>query len=538
MAKFVLAGRADCPYYAKAEVLANYLQENLPNFRVHKITQHPQAWEQWLEELCKKNNWKHNRSPIIWRELLDRGGKGLLLGGFNDFMEHAQEYYNITSDMMTDLMKDISGENLITKLELLDEEDDAKRQFNPMHIWITSASSPVCYILIPLLVNGGVFGKDKEIWLHLLDDTSCADILNGLVMETEDLAFPPLRRVTMHSLTDDAFLYADVVIVLDDALPKPDQCTEAYMKEATDLCAQYGQLINQNANKAVKVVVAGSSYVNLKALVIMTSAPSIQQHNVVALSTQLEHEAKAMLCHKLSANIELIRDLIVWGNISGTTYLDLEHAKVYHYDSAVWGPPTFFRPLLSMIHDSKWMTTNLLSEWNKMKQNRTGLSAALCIAKFLSWWYQDTCSGQIVSLGVISEGQFNLPEGIVFSAPVKFENGMWRVCTHLSVSEEGKEAMLKAAEELVKEKNIFLGILPESKMEESPIIETEDGIVSAVSEPAEEHIPTEENIPSEEHIPDEEIIPDKENVPDKENLPAEVNIPDKENIPPEEKTSM
>lgn len=40
--------------------------------------------------MCEKNKWNHKKSPIIWRELLDRGGKGLLLGGYNEFLEHAQ----------------------------------------------------------------------------------------------------------------------------------------------------------------------------------------------------------------------------------------------------------------------------------------------------------------------------------------------------------------------------------------------------------------------------------------------------------------
>lgn len=52
MAKFVLAGRADCPYYAKAELLADYLQKNLPDFRIHKITQHPHVWEVSLYNTC------------------------------------------------------------------------------------------------------------------------------------------------------------------------------------------------------------------------------------------------------------------------------------------------------------------------------------------------------------------------------------------------------------------------------------------------------------------------------------------------------
>lgn len=46
--------------------------------------------QEWLEDVCERNMWDHRISPIIWRELLDRGGKGLLLGGYNEFLEHAQ----------------------------------------------------------------------------------------------------------------------------------------------------------------------------------------------------------------------------------------------------------------------------------------------------------------------------------------------------------------------------------------------------------------------------------------------------------------
>ena len=48
------------------------------------------SFQDWLETTCKTNAWKHEQSPIIWRELIDRGGKGMLLGGFSDFLEHVQ----------------------------------------------------------------------------------------------------------------------------------------------------------------------------------------------------------------------------------------------------------------------------------------------------------------------------------------------------------------------------------------------------------------------------------------------------------------
>ena len=41
MAKFVVAGRADCPSYARAEILADTLAARLPDFCVHKVSIYP-----------------------------------------------------------------------------------------------------------------------------------------------------------------------------------------------------------------------------------------------------------------------------------------------------------------------------------------------------------------------------------------------------------------------------------------------------------------------------------------------------------------
>ncbi|XP_044160365.1 putative malate dehydrogenase 1B [Bufo gargarizans] len=478
MAKFVLAGRADCPYYAKAELLADYLQKNLPNFRVHKMTQHPDDWEEWLADLCLRNGWKHNRSPIIWRELLDRGSKGLLLGGFNDFLEHAQEYYNVTSAMVSDQMKDIAAENIQVHLDLEEEENNIRQQFNPLHLWIISAAMPASYSLIPILASGEVFGRKKDIWLHLLDSIHAQQTLQGLKMEAEDLAYPCLRKVTLHTIADDAFLQADFVIVLNDELAKDDQCSEAHISKIKEQCAQYGRLIDQNASKDVKVIVSGSAYANLSALVLIQSAPSIHPHQIVALPTQLEFEAKAQIAKKLSINSSVIKDVIIWGNIGGINLLDLHVSKIYEYDSSIWGPSSFFRPLLPMIHDRKWLNNEIVTEWKKRKEHRSGLSAAHYIATVLSYWQQDSGAGGIVSLGVLNEGFFNLPADIVYSMPVKFQNGNWQVCTHVAIPEDAREAMLQAAAELIKEKNIAFGISQELtfglEKEKEEVIEQEN----------------------------------------------------------------
>lgn len=45
MAKFVIAGKSNCPYFAKAELLGDQLSRNLSDFKIHKIVKEPSEWD-------------------------------------------------------------------------------------------------------------------------------------------------------------------------------------------------------------------------------------------------------------------------------------------------------------------------------------------------------------------------------------------------------------------------------------------------------------------------------------------------------------
>ncbi|XP_036613778.1 putative malate dehydrogenase 1B [Trichosurus vulpecula] len=460
MAKFVIAGSAACPYFAKAELLADYLQKNLPDFRIHKITQRPDVWEKWLKELCRKNKWSHKRSPIIWRELLDRGGKGLLLGGFNEFLEHAQLYYGVTSKMMTQEMLLISGENLETHIEIEQEERELKKEINPLKVWITGASCPTCYNLIPLLVNGEVFSMDKEISIHLLNNDFKGDTLSTLVMEGQDLAAPLLREISVCTVKEEAFFEAEVIIILNDNIEDESESLEDRIKARLPLCQLFGSLIEKNAHKTVKVIIAGKTFLNLTTSLLIMHTPSINPRNIIAVAMVIENEAKAMLARKLKTTTSDIKDVIIWGNITGSRYIDLKKAKVFRYDSAIWGPPSYSRYLLNLIFDSEWITKefgNSLNQWSLIGHFQRGISSAHCIATTLKFWYHDSPPGEIFSLGIMSEGEFGTPEGMVFSMPAKCVNGVWFPQTDLPDTELTEDIKGAIAHDLEQEKLIALG---------------------------------------------------------------------------------
>uniref|UniRef100_A0A8D1F1C8 Putative malate dehydrogenase 1B n=1 Tax=Sus scrofa TaxID=9823 RepID=A0A8D1F1C8_PIG len=461
MAKFVLAGRADCPYYAKAELLADYLQKNLPDFRMHKITQHPDIWEEWLKDVCKKNKWSHQNSPIIWRELLDRGGKGLLLGGYNEFLEHAQLYYGVTSSMTAELMQTVAQENLETHLEKELEEEALKCLINPLQVWITSASTCACYHLIPILASGEVFGPHMEISINLLDNKQAEENLKSLVTEAQDLASPFLRSVSVCTREEEAFRQAHVIVILDDRVDKDVYSLEDCIRSRAPPCQRYGSLIEKNAHHSVRIIVGGKSFVNLRTVLLMSYAPNFA-HNIIAVALGVEGKAKATLARKLKTTPSCIKDVIIWGNISGNNYVDLRKAKVYGYESAVWGPPPFSRPILSLIFDSEWVNREFALTLKKSTATGRpfgGILTAHSIATTLKYWFHGSPPGEIVSLGVLSEGQFGVPEGIVFSMPVKFENGTWVVLTELEDIELNEQTMTRMTSDLIQEKLVALGEL-------------------------------------------------------------------------------
>lgn len=164
-----------------------------------------------------------------------------------------------------------------------------------------SASAPICYQLIPLLANGEVFGITTEISIHLLDADQFKEVLCGIVMEAEDMAFPLLHSISEHTEIDEAFIQADIIIVLDDVLLDHEvQSLENHIREVSEICQVYAPLIEKNAKSEVRVISSGKTFVNLKAMMIMAYGPSIKPENVIAIATPWESAAKAILARKLN----------------------------------------------------------------------------------------------------------------------------------------------------------------------------------------------------------------------------------------------
>ena len=456
MAKYVIAGKANCPFYAKAELLADELALNLPDFKVHKIVKQPEEWKEWLQLTCEEKGWKHFSSPLIWRELVDRGGAGILLGGCDAFLEMAKGYYGITSVKMSEELRNIAEENLQTKIEIDAEEDQRKAAITPLRVCVGGASNALAYGVLSYLAQGEVFGIDQEVSLYLLDTPDSQDVVKGTAMEIQDCSWLLLREVVYTSDPAIAFKDASVVVLLD-GVPVTEQADKKEQLVANArIFKAHGQALDQYAKKDVKVLIGGGPS-SVNAFVTSKFAPSIPKQNVCALARLQENRAKGLLAKKLNVNTAGIKDVIIWGNIGVVTSPDPRNARVHGYDGAIWGPhvPGFTRSVPEMVHDDKWLAGEFLETLQKPIDNvknpgvTPSLSGSFAVLSQLCDLWQGT-SSEIFSLGVASEGWYDLPQDIVFSFPVKFGQGSWKIVDNVQLDENLKSQLQTIAEELKK----------------------------------------------------------------------------------------
>ncbi|XP_014673864.1 PREDICTED: putative malate dehydrogenase 1B [Priapulus caudatus] len=421
---------ADCPYFARIELLADELVAKLPNFNVHKVIIHPKDWELWLAETCQKNNWTHKKSPLVWRELVDRGGKGHYMGGANEFQEYINGYYNIKSSMSTVDMQQVAEENLKTQLQ--DDEAKARllQQYNPLHVCISSATSHVACHVIQQLASRDILGKDADLCLHLLDVRDVTDeTMLTLEADVQDLASSNVKHVFTTRDPVAAFKKCDVILLLDEGTHDAS-VYETYANAIHEACAE-----------GAKVLVSDSWAGNAAATVLHRSTKGRLKENLAAVSLSIVGQARSILAEKLGVLPCDVAGVIAWGNPNGNFHIDVSLARVSRLDSAICGPGGFTRPVAEVIYDAKWLEEDLqqqiVDRRKTMQTSRVGggsLSAASAIVDTLSLWWNGDSTDQIHSLAVVSQGWYGVPDSLVFSFPVTFDDGRFKVVDNLKVS--------------------------------------------------------------------------------------------------------
>ena len=453
MAKFVVAGISGCPFFARAELLADELELKLPNFNINKIVLNPTEWDEWVSSICTEKGWTYSgKSPIVWRELINRGGKGILLGSCNEFLEYAKGYYGISSGKSTNDLLSIAKENKETKE--VDDEEERQRQaaIKPFQISVIGAELPLAYYVLPLIIKEDLFEKPQELSLSLHytgsnkneDSTTKAHtLMDGLVMEIQDCAQRELRNIYT---TTDLFQSCDKanVIILLNLSKKFDKKFVSYLK---NIALKLKEAITEET----KIFIVGEHPV-ICCNIIHYFLNGIPRKNLMAMTRFEENLGKAALSHILEINTAEIQNLIIWGS-SKEFIVDYNCATAYGYNGALWAPhiKTFSHSIKETVYDKKFLHKDLSELVNdkerSLKSKLLSFSASF-ITQLKDLLSNSTVNNNVYSLGIISDGSFGVPEGLVYSFPVRYSETGFNIATDIECSETMRENIKQNAEQL------------------------------------------------------------------------------------------
>jgi malate dehydrogenase len=170
-----------------------------------------------------------------------------------------------------------------------------------------------------MIANGEVFGKDQKLILTLLDIAPMMGVLEGVVMELADCAFPLLVEVI--PTADPLVAFKDVsAAFLVGAMPRREGMERKDLLSANvKIFKVQGEAMNQVAKKDVKVLVVGNP-ANTNALICSHYAPSIPRENFTAMTRLDQNRARAQIAQRLKIDISSVQNLIIWGNHSGNLH--------------------------------------------------------------------------------------------------------------------------------------------------------------------------------------------------------------------------
>jgi malate dehydrogenase len=174
-----------------------------------------------------------------------------------------------------------------------------------------------------------------------------------------------------------------------------------------------------------------------------------------------------------------VKNVIIWGNHSSTQYPDVNHGTVAG------------KPIRQAVGDDTWLDGEFITTVQQRgaaiiqvgthcllclvtrflpellpttlhclaRAQARGLSSALSAASSAcdhvrNWVLGTPADGSWVSMGVVSDGSYDTPAGLVYSFPVTCKDGKWSIVQGLSIDANSAAKMQATAKELQEERDL------------------------------------------------------------------------------------
>ncbi|RPG50060.1 MAG: malate dehydrogenase [Gammaproteobacteria bacterium TMED1] len=322
----------------------------------------------------------------------------------------------------------------------------------PLKVAVTGAAGQISYSLIFRIASGQMLGHDQPIILQLLEIPPAMEALSGVVMELEDCAFPLVKEIVATDNPDIAFAGSEIALLVGSRPRGPGMERKELLEANAQIFSVQGKALNEYASKNLRVLVVGNP-ANTNCLIAQKNAPDIDPRRFSAM-TRLDHNrALTQLAEKTQAHTTDVSGMVIWGNHSATQYPDINHATVRGSSA-------------STLVDQRWIETTFIPTVQQRGAAviaSRGLSSAASAANaaidHVRDWLQGT-NGEIVSMGVCSDGSYGIEAGLIYSFPCICDDGDWRIVQGLEISEFSRSKMLATETELKEERQAISELLP------------------------------------------------------------------------------
>ena len=317
----------------------------------------------------------------------------------------------------------------------------------PVTVTVTGAAGQIGYALLFRIASGAMLGPDTRVRLRLLEIPAAVKAAEGTAMELDDCAFPLLDGVDIFDSPTPAFAGTNVALLVG-ARPRGAGMERGDLLAANGgIFGPQGAAINAGAADDVRVLVVGNP-ANTNALIASAHAPDVPASRFTAMMRLDHNRALAQLAAKAGASVGDVRNVVIWGNHSAKQYPDTNYAKIGA------------RRAEDVIADDAWLDHTFIPTVAKRgaaiidaRGASSAASAANAAIDHVRDWVLGTPADTWVSVGMVSDGSYGVPEGLVSGFPATSKGGDWEIVQGLEFTEAGRALFDASVGELVEERD-------------------------------------------------------------------------------------
>lgn len=328
-----------------------------------------------------------------------------------------------------------------------------------INVLVTGAAGQIGYALLTRLASGETFGKETKVNLNLVEVPQVVSKLEGSRMELEDCGFNALGEIKSFSDINEASGDVDWALLVG-SIPRGITINGKKIEERADLLkinggifTEQGKALGENAKQNAKILVVGNP-ANTNALIGCTHGNNSTQ-TWMAMTALDSNRAKAQVASKCNVAISDIKKMTIWGNHSPTMYPDLDNAEINN------------ESVSTLINDKSWIEKDFLQivqQRGKAIIDARGASSATSAANAaidtVKATLSETAEDDWFSAAVMSDGSYNVPEGIIFGFPLRANSsGEISIVQNLSISEYAQDKINLTTQELLDEKKDISDLL-------------------------------------------------------------------------------